>query len=271
MSEEAIIPPLKIGDRELHSRLIVGTGKYENFTVMQECLEASGADCVTVAVRRVKLEGPQEENLLNFIDQKRFTILPNTAGCFSAEDALRVARLSRELLDSPLVKLEVLGDKKTLLPDPVGTLEATEVLVKEGFTVMVYSNDDPIMARRLADLGVASVMPAGSPIGSGQGILNPNNISIILETLRAEYKIPIIVDAGVGTASDITKAMELGVDGVLLNTGIAHAQNPLAMARAMRTALQAGYWAARAGRIAKKLYAQASSPWEGIIANIPGE
>jgi len=265
------IPALKVGDITLKSRLIVGTGKYETFPLMAECLEASGCDCVTVAVRRVKLDGAKEDNLLNYVDPKRYTILPNTAGCFTAEDALRTARLSRELLDTPLVKLEVLADQKTLLPDPIGTLEASKILVDEGFTVMVYTSDDPIMARRLADVGVAAVMPAGSPIGSGQGVLNPNALTIILETVRPEFNIPIIIDAGVGTASDVTQAMELGADGVLLNTGIAHAKDPLHMAVAMKHALTSGYWAARSGRIPRKLYASASSPWEGVISVIPGE
>lgn len=265
------IPPLQVANLSLQSRLIVGTGKYADFDIMKRALDASGTDCVTVAIRRVNFDGKPEDNLLNHIDQQRYTILPNTAGCFTAEDAVRCARLSRELLDSPLVKLEVLADTKTLLPDPLGTLEAADTLVKEGFIVMVYTSDDPVLARRLADLGVASVMPAGSPIGSGQGVLNANSLSIILETIRPEFKIPVIIDAGVGTASDITIAMELGADGVLLNTGIAHAQKPVEMAIAMKHALIAGYWAARAGRIPRKRYATASSPMEGVIASIPGE
>ncbi len=271
MPETHVIPPLSVGTIQLKSRLILGTGKYADFPTMNRALEASGCDCVTVAVRRVNFDGKPEENLLNHLDTKRYTILPNTAGCFTAEDAVRCAALSRELLGTPLVKLEVLADKKTLLPDPVGTLEACKELVREGFVVMVYTSDDPIMARRIADTGVASVMPAGSPIGSGQGVLNPNNITIILETVRPEFKIPVIVDAGVGTASDVTLAMELGADGVLLNTGVAHAKDPVGMAIAMRRGLEAGYWAARSGRIARRLYAQASSPWEGVIATIPGE
>ncbi|MBZ0135528.1 MAG: thiazole synthase [Planctomycetes bacterium] len=267
--------PLKVGDYTFNSRLFVGTGKYASFELMRDCLAASGTECVTVAVRRVKLDGAPGENLLSFVDESRYKILPNTAGCFSAEDAIRTAHLSREALNTPLVKLEVLADPKTLLPDPVGTLEACDRLVKEGFTVLVYTSDDPVMARRLADLGVASVMPAGSPIGSGQGVLNPNNIRIILETVRPEFKLPIIVDAGVGTASDVSIAMELGADGVLLNTGIAHAQDPLRMAYAMKAATEAGRLAHLAGRIPRKLYANASSPMEGRIAGakdaIPGE
>ena len=267
--------PLKVGKYTFASRLFVGTGKYANFELMRECLEASGTECVTVAVRRVKLDGKREENLLSFVDESRYKILPNTAGCFTAEDAIRTAHLSREALGTELVKLEVLADPKTLLPDPVGTLEACKQLVKEGFTVLVYTSDDPVMARRLAELGVASVMPAGSPIGSGQGVLNPNNIRIILETVREEFKLPIIVDAGVGTASDVSIAMELGADGVLLNTGIAHAKDPLRMAVAMKLATESGRLAHLAGRIPRKLYANASSPMEGRIASskdgVPGE
>jgi thiazole synthase len=217
---------------------------------------------VTVAVRRVTLDPKQGESLLDHIDRKRYHILPNTAGCFDVESALRTARLSRELLDTPLVKLEVLGDPKTLLPDPVGTLEATKTLVAEGFTVMVYCSDDPRMGVRLAELGAAAVMPAGSPIGSGQGVLNPNAISIMLELVR---DVPVIVDAGVGTASDVAFAMELGAQGVLLNTAIASAREPLRMAVAMRDACRAGRNAYLAGRIPKKRYANASSPEEGLI------
>ncbi len=245
---------LKIGKYEFTSRLFVGTGKYETLPLMAEALEASGTELVTVAVRRAKLG--TDESLLNYIDQKKYTILPNTAGCFSAEEALRTARLARETGISDMVKLEVLGDEKTLLPDPIGTLEATEILVKEGFTVLVYTSDDPIIAKRLEDMGAASVMPAGAPIGSGQGILNKNNIRIIMETLS----VPIIVDAGVGTASDVTVAMELGSEGVLLNTGIASAKDPLKMARAMKLACESGRLAYLAGRIPKKMYATASSP-----------
>ncbi len=265
--------PLKVGTLTFSSRLIVGTGKYASFELMRDCLDASGCDCVTVAVRRVKLDGAKHENLLSFIDEKRYTILPNTAGCFNAEDAIRTAHLSREALGTTLVKLEVLSDPKTLLPEPRGTLVAAERLVKEGFTVMVYTSDDPIQARHLAEIGVASVMPAGSPIGSGQGVLNPNNIRIILETVREPFKVPIIVDAGVGTASDVALAMELGVDGVLLNSGIALAKDPLRMAHAMRLGVQAGRLAYLAGRIPKRMYANASSPMEGVIGQkgIAGE
>jgi thiazole synthase len=229
---------------------------------MAQALEASGAQVVTVAVRRVNLTDRSKESLLDYIDRKRYTILPNTAGCYTAEDAVRAARLAREVGLSDLIKLEVLGDEKTLLPDPVETLKATETLVKEGFTVLTYTSDDPVMAKKLENAGATSVMPAGAPIGSGQGILNRSNILIILETL----KVPVIVDAGVGTASDVTIAMELGCDGVLLNTGIAGAKDPVMMAGAMKLAIEAGRLAYLAGRIPKKLYAKASSPTEGVIA-----
>ena len=265
--------PLRIGSHTFSSRLIVGTGKYSSYELMREALDLSGTECITVAVRRERLIDAEGKNLLDFIDTGRYTILPNTAGCFSADDAVRVARLGREILSqmenpgADWVKLEVLADAKTLLPDPVGTLEATEKLIAEGFQVLVYSTDDPVIAKRLKQSGATSVMPAGSPIGSGQGILNPNAIRICLEYLKeGDPQYPVIVDAGVGTASDVTMAMELGVDGVLLNTGIAHAQDPLRMARAMRLAAESGRAAYLAGRIPKKLYATASSPLEGTIA-----
>ncbi|HOW70133.1 MAG TPA: thiazole synthase [Phycisphaerae bacterium] len=272
--------PVKLGPFTFTSRLFVGTGKYADFDRMNACLAASGAQVVTVAVRRDVLTpegGRRPKSLLDALDTKRYTVLPNTAGCFSAQDAIRAARLSRELLeglDNPgaqWVKLEVLADKRTLLPDPVGSLQATETLVKEGFAVLVYTSDDPVMAKRLKEAGATSVMPAGSPIGSGQGVLNPNNIRIILEYLKEnDPSYPVIVDAGVGTASDVTIAMELGSDGVLLNTGIAGAADPLRMAIAMRHAIEAGRLAYGAGRIPKKLYATASSPTEGVIAAAPG-
>ncbi|MFO0944544.1 MAG: sulfur carrier protein ThiS [Planctomycetota bacterium] len=254
--------PLRLGSYTFSNRLFVGTGKYATFEQMRDCLEASGTDCVTVAVRRVNLTDRGKPSLLDFIDRRKVTILPNTAGCYSADDAIRYARLSREVLETDLVKLEVLADERTLLPDPLQTLLATERLVKEGFTVLCYTSDDPIMARRIEEAGATSVMPAGSPIGSGQGILNPNNLRIILENA----KVPIICDAGVGTASDVAIAMELGCEGVLLNTGIAHAKDPLRMAHAMRHACAAGRLAYLAGRIPKRLYAAASSPTEGRIA-----
>ena len=263
---------LRVGGVTLSSRLIVGTGKYASYAEMARCLEASGADCVTVAVRRERLVNAAGENILDHLDASRYTLLPNTAGCYTAADAVRVARLGRELLrelgnpGAEWVKLEVLGDKRTLLPDPVGTLEATRRLVEEGFTVLVYTSDDPVVAKRLKEMGAASVMPAGSPIGSGQGILNANNLRICMEYLKdGDPEYPVIVDAGVGTASDVAAAMELGVDGVLLNTAIAHAADPLRMARAMRAACFAGRQAFLAGRIQKRLYATASSPEEGVI------
>ena len=274
------IPPLNIAGFSIRSRLFVGTGKYvrggePDYELMRDALAAADCQVVTVAVRRERLYDKQGRSLLDFLDLKRYTILPNTAGCFTADDAVRAARLGRELLeglDNPgakWVKLEVLGDKKTLLPDPIETVRAAEALLKEGFIVLAYANDDPILCQRLKTLGCASVMPLGSPIGSGQGVLNPNNIRIILEQLKAdEPEYPVIVDAGVGTASDVAIAMELGADGVLLNTGIAGARDPVAMARAMRNALEAGYFAFRAGRIPRKLYATASSPLEGRIAPV---
>lgn len=264
---------LLLGTHELQSRLIVGTGKYPTFEMMRECLEISGASVVTVAVRRERLTDASGRNILDFIDLDRYTILPNTAGCFTADDAIRTAKLGREILSglgnpgASWVKLEVLGDKKTLLPDPVATLDATRELVADGFEVLCYTTDDPITARRLKEAGAVAVMPAGSPIGSGQGILNPNNIRICLEYLKEnDPDYPVIVDAGVGTASDVSFAMELGCDGVLLNTAIASADDPLRMAEAMKLACIAGYLAARAGRIPKKLYATASSPETGLIS-----
>jgi thiazole synthase len=264
--------PIRIGSHSIRSRLFIGTGKYQTLDLMRDCLAASGAEVVTVAVRRERLFDREGRNLLDYLDPDRYTILPNTAGCFSAEDALRTARLGRELLEgignsgSDWVKLEVLADTRTLLPDPVATLEATQILVKEGFQVLCYTSDDPVMARRLKEAGASSVMPAGSPIGSGQGVLNPNNIRIILEDLkRGDPSYPVIVDAGVGTPSDVSIAMELGCDGVLLNTGIAGAREPLLMAQAMRLAVESGRLAALAGRIPKKLYATASSPTQGLI------
>jgi len=267
-----------LAGRRFRSRLLVGTGKYPDNVTMQGALDASGAEIVTVAVRRERLITEAGENLLDFVDTNRYTILPNTAGCFDARDAVRVARLGREILeqlDNPgkdWVKLEVLGDRKTLLPDPAGTLEACRELVQEGFQVLCYTSDDPVAAARLKDAGATSVMPAGSPIGSGQGVLNPLNISLCLELLKeGDPDYPVIVDAGVGAASDVAIAMELGADGVLLNTGIAHAQDPVRMAAAMRHALDAGRLSFRAGRIPKKRYATASSPWEGVVSYIPGE
>ncbi len=252
--------PLVLAGRVFHSRLIVGTGKYSSFALMKEALEKSGAEIVTVAVRRVNLSDRSKESLLDYVDANRFTLLPNTAGCYTAEEAIRAAYLGREAGLSEWVKLEVIGDEKTLFPDTEALLAATITLVKEGFVVLPYTNDDPIVARKLEDAGAAAVMPLGAPIGSGMGIQNPANIRIIMESVS----IPVIVDAGVGTASDATIAMELGCDAVLMNTGIAGAEDPVAMAEAMKLAVQAGRLASKAGRIPKKLYASASSPLQGI-------
>ena len=253
--------PLRLGGREFRSRLIVGTGKYPDYATMQRAHEASGAQIVTVAVRRVNLDRTQE-SMLNYIDESRYTLLPNTAGCYTAAEAIRYARLGREVGLSNWVKLEVIGDEKTLFPDTEGLVEATRVLVKEGFIVLPYTNDDVVVAKKLEDAGAAAVMPLGAPIGSGLGIRNPYNIRLILEAV----KIPVIVDAGVGTASDAAIALELGCDGVLMNTAIAGAKDPVMMAAAMRHAVEAGRLAYLAGRIPKKLYATASSPLEGMIA-----
>ena len=245
----------------LQSRLIVGTSKYASLPLMREAIEASGAEMVTVAVRRLSLGRPQEPGILDHLDRQRLTILPNTAGCATAEEAIRTARLGREAGLSNLVKLEVIGDQKTLLPDTEALLAATRVLVKEGFVVLPYTNDDPIVAKKLEDAGAVCVMPLAAPIGSGQGILNPLTIRFILEVAS----VPVIVDAGVGTASDAAIAMELGADGILMNTAIAGAQEPVKMARAMRLAVEAGRLAYEAGRIPKKRYAAASSPADGLV------
>jgi thiazole synthase len=247
---------------EFRSRLWVGTGKYKDFEETKKAVEASGADVVTVAVRRTNITDRKSENLLDYLDPEKFKILPNTAGCYTVEDALRYARLAREAGVSDLIKLEVIGDERTLFPDTVGLLRATEILAKEGFIVFPYTNDDPIMARRLEDAGAAAVMPLGAPIGSGLGIRNPYNIRIIIETA---VRVPVIVDAGVGIASDAAIAMELGCDAVLINSGIAGAKDPVAMAEAMKHAVIAGRLAYRAGRMPKKLYASASSPFEGML------
>ncbi|HEY7559570.1 MAG TPA: thiazole synthase [Candidatus Binatia bacterium] len=243
------------------SRLIVGTGKYRDFAETKKAIEVSGADIVTVAVRRVNITDPNKENLLDYLDPKRFTILPNTAGCYNADDAVRTCRLAREAGVGKMVKLEVIGDDKTLFPDIPATLEAAKILVQEGFVVLPYITDDPITAKKLQDIGCAAVMPLAAPIGSGLGIRNPYNIRIILE----QATVPVIVDAGVGTASDAAIAMEMGCDGVLMNTAIAGAKDPILMAEAMRLGIEAGRKAFLAGRIPKKLYATASSPLEGIL------
>jgi len=254
---------LQIGTVELGSRLIVGTGKYASFELMQACHEAAGTEMVTVAIRRVDLDAPKGSNILDFIDRERIHLLPNTAGCYTPEDAITTAQLAREALGTSLIKLEVIGDPDTLFPDNEGTLEAARVLVREGFTVLPYCMDDPITCRRLEDIGCAAVMPLAAPIGSGLGIRNPYNLMIICE--RAG--VPVIVDAGVGTASDAAIAMELGVDGILMNTAIAAAGDPVAMATAMNHAVTAGRLAHGAGRMPKRLYANASSPLEGVIGS----
>jgi thiazole synthase len=253
---------LRIVGREFRSRLIVGTGKYKSFQEMQRAHEASGAEIVTVAVRRVNLTDKTKESMLDYIDTKKFFILPNTAGCYTADEAIRTARLAREVGLSNWIKLEVIGDEKTLFPDNFALVEATKVLVKEGFVVMPYTNDDLIAARRLIDAGAAAVMPLGAPIGSGLGIQNPANMRILREMITS---VPLIVDAGVGTASDAAVALELGADGILMNTAIAAAEDAERMARAMRLAVEAGRLAYEAGRMPKKLYASASSPLVGVV------
>ena len=252
----------RLGARAFRSRLIIGTGKYASFEQNLACAEAAGAELVTVALRRTKLDAPRVQGLLDFISPERFSILPNTAGCYSVEDAVATARLGRELLATDLVKLEVIGDERTLFPDVAATLEAARILVAEGFTVLPYVTDDPVACQRLAALGCAAVMPLAAPIGSGMGIRNPANLRIILETVE----VPVIVDAGVGTASDAAVAMELGCTAVLMNTGIAAAKDPLRMARAMRLAVEAGRLAYEAGRMPRRLYAAASSPLDGLAS-----
>src|SRR5258707_6213548 len=252
---------LSIAGRRFQSRLFVGTGKYRSFPEMKRCHEASGAEVVTVAVRRVNISDRSKESLLDYIDRSKFFLLPNTAACYSADEAVRTARLGREAGLSHWVKLEVIGDERTLFPDNEGLIEATRVLVKDGFVVLPYTNDDPVACRKLEDVGAAAVMPLGAPIGSGLGIQNPNNLRIIREFSR----VPMIVDAGVGTASDAALAMELGAEAVLMNTAIAGAQDPVAMAEAMNLAVRAGRLAFLSGRIPRKLYANASSPVEGLV------
>jgi thiazole synthase len=256
------VEPLTIAGRTFRSRLFLGTGKYPDFQTMTAALEASGTEVVTVALRRVNLnEMGSGGSLLDFVDQKKYLLLPNTAGCYTADEAVRTARLARELGGWNWVKLEVIGDPRTLFPDNVELLKATETLVAEGFVVLPYTNDDPVVCRKLEELGAAAVMPLGAPIGSGMGIRNPANLRIILE----QAKVPVIVDAGVGTASDAAIAMELGAHGVLLNTAVAEANDPVRMARAMKLGVEAGWLAAHAGRIPRKLYASASSPMIGLI------
>jgi thiazole synthase len=251
-----------LAGKSFKSRLIVGTGKYKDFRETQKAIEASGAQIVTVAVRRVNITDPGKENLLDYLDPKNYTILPNTAGCYTAEEAVRTCRLAREAGVGSMVKLEVIGDDKTLFPDIPATLEAARILIKEGFVVLPYITDDPVAAKKLQEMGCAAVMPLAAPIGSGLGIRNPYNIRIILE----QATVPVIVDAGVGTASDAAVAMEMGCDAVLMNTAIASAKNPILMAEAMKLGIEAGRKGFLAGRIPKKLYATASSPIEGILA-----
>jgi thiazole synthase len=252
---------LQIAGVSYRSRLIVGTGKYKDFEETKRAIDASGAEIVTVAVRRVNITDPSKENLLDYLDPRKITILPNTAGCYNAEEAVRTCRLAREAGVGKLVKLEVIGDDKTLFPDIPETIEAAKVLVREGFTVLPYINDDPITAKKLQDIGCAAVMPLAAPIGSGLGIRNPYNLRIILE----HATVPVIVDAGVGTASDAAIALEMGCDGVLMNTAIASARDPILMAEAMRLGVEAGRKAYLAGRIPRKLYATASSPLDGLV------
>jgi thiazole synthase len=254
---------LIIRDKILESRLILGTGKYADFELMRACHEAAETAMVTLAIRRIDLHAAQSSGILDYIDRSRIQLLPNTAGCYTAEDALTTARLARELLDTNLVKLEVIGDERTLFPCPEGTLEGARLLVQDGFDVLPYCSDDPVMCRRLEDIGCAAVMPLAAPIGSGLGIRNPTNLSIIIE----QASVPVIVDAGVGTASDVALAMELGVDGVLLNTAVAAAREPVKMARAMRAGVEAGRLAFEAGRMPRRLYASASSPMDGLIGS----
>lgn len=250
-----------VAGRKFSSRLIIGTGKYRDYAQNADALVASGAEIVTVALRRVNVSDPSAPRLVDFIDPRKYTYLPNTAGCYTAEDAIRTLRLAREAGGWNLVKLEVLGDRKTLYPDMVETLRATDILIKDGFDVMVYCSDDPLMCKRLEEAGAAAIMPLAAPIGSGLGIQNPINIRLIIEAA----KVPVLVDAGVGTASDATIAMELGCDGVLMNTAIAEARDPVMMAAAMKDAVRAGRLAYRAGRMKKKLYADPSSPLAGLI------
>ncbi len=257
MQDERLI----IAGREFKSRLWVGTGKYKDFVETKKAIDAAGADVVTVAVRRVNITDRSKENLLDYLDPKKYTILPNTAGCYTVDDAVRYARLARAAGVSDLVKLEVIGDERTLFPDTAGLIEAAKILIKEGFIVLPYTNDDPVVAKKLVDIGCPAVMPLAAPIGSGLGIRNPYNLKIILEMVN----VPVIVDAGVGTASDAALAMEYGADAVLMNTAIAGARDPIAMAEAMRYAVAAGRLAFKAGRIPRKLYATASSPIEGIL------
>ncbi|MDE0886979.1 MAG: thiazole synthase [Myxococcota bacterium] len=252
----------RVGKYEFGSRLIIGSGKYDSFEQNLECAEVSGAEMITVALRRVNFDAAKGPRLLDVISPDRFTILPNTAGCYTADDAITTARMGRELLDTDLIKLEVIGDERTLFPDVPATLEAAQVLINEGFTVLPYITDDPVACQRLAGMGCPAVMPLAAPIGSGMGIRNPANLRIILETVE----VPVIVDAGVGTASDAALALELGATALLMNTAIAHAKDPVAMARAMRLGVEAGRLAYQSGRMPQRLYASASSPLDGLAS-----
>lgn len=260
MSKASTPSGWKIGEHEFTSRLIIGSGKYESFEQNLACAETSGAEMVTVALRRVNFDADAGPRLLDFVSPERFTILPNTAGCYTVEDAVTTARMGRELLETDLIKLEVIGDERTLFPDVPATLEAAQILIDDGFTVLPYITDDPVACQRLANMGCPAVMPLAAPIGSGMGIRNPANLRIILETVE----VPVIVDAGVGTASDAAFAMELGATALLMNTAIAHAKDPIKMAHAMRLAVESGRAAYEAGRMPQRLYASASSPLEGI-------
>jgi thiazole synthase len=260
-STHTTVEPLQLGDRTFRSRLILGTGKYSDAATMTAAFEASGTEMITVALRRVDLDRLGNDSLIDQIDQDKYLLLPNTAGCYDADSAIRTARLAREVGGWNWIKLEVIGDPDTLFPDNLALLEATRVLVDEGFIVLPYTNDDPVVCKKLQELGVAAVMPLGAPIGSGMGVRNRANLKIIVE----QAEVPVIVDAGVGTASDAALAMELGADGVLMNTGVAGADDPIRMARAMKLGVEAGWLAAHAGRIPKKLYATASSPLDGLI------
>lgn len=253
----------QLANKTFNSRLLIGTGKYPSFKIMQEALDASGAEVVTVAIRRVKLDGAPEENLLNYIDRKKYWLLPNTAGCYTVKDAVLTAQLAREALDTNWIKLEVIGDEKTLFPDNAGLIEAAKTLVKEGFVVLPYCSDDVVVCKKLEEIGCPVVMPLAAPIGSGLGVRNPHNLRILFESV----KVPVVVDAGVGTASDAAIAMELGATAVLMNTAIACAKAPVMMAMAMRQAVEAGRLAYEAGRIPQKLYASASSPEEGAVSD----
>lgn len=277
-TETSSVGAFCIGRHRFNSRLVMGTGRYDSFEAMRESHVAGGTDCVTIAVRRERLHDSSGRNILDYIDLKRFVLLPNTAGCYDAETAVRCARMGREILrhlehpGSNWVKLEVLGDSRTLLPDPIELLKATELLVADGFDVLCYSNDDPVIARRLKDAGATSVMPAASPIGSGLGVLNPNNLRMILDDLkRDDPDYPVIIDAGIGTASDAAEAMELGFDAVLLNSAVALATDPVGMARAMKLGVEAGRLAFQSGRIPKSRYGSASSPDVGVISKKKGK